>query len=63
MVSQLHQLLLELIPNGAKKSLSAAQAKVLLAKVRPRDVVGKARRRSPRRSGGRVHLTRDGFLT
>jgi transposase len=45
MVSQLHQLLLDLIPGGAKKSLSAAQAKALLAKVRPRDTVGKARRR------------------
>ncbi|QNN54974.1 IS110 family transposase [Nocardioides mesophilus] len=45
MISQLHQLLLELIPGGAKKYLSAAQAKVLLAKVRPRDVAGKARRR------------------
>jgi transposase len=45
MVAQLHQLLLELIPGGAKKDLSAAQAKALLAKVRPRDVVGKTRRR------------------
>jgi transposase len=45
MVSQLHQLLLELIPGGAQKSLSAAQAKALLAKVRPRDAAGKARRR------------------
>jgi transposase len=45
MISQLHQLLLELIPGGAKKYLSAAQAKALLAKVRPRDVAGKARRR------------------
>jgi transposase len=45
MVSQLHQLLLELIPGGAKKSLSAAQAKTLLATVRPRDAAGKARRR------------------
>jgi transposase len=45
MVSQLHQLLLELIPGGAKKSLSAAQAKALLATVKPRDVVGKTRRR------------------
>ena len=43
--SQLHQLLLELIPGGAKKDLSAAQAKALLAGVRPRDVVGKTRRR------------------
>ena len=46
MVSQLHQLLLELIPGGAKKDLSARQAKALLAKVRPRDAVGKTRRRS-----------------
>ena len=44
-VSQLHALLLELIPGGAKKDLSAAQAKQLLATVRPRDVVGKTRRR------------------
>jgi transposase len=45
MVCQLHHLLLELIPGGAKKDLSAAQAKALLGKVRPRDVAGKARRR------------------
>ena len=45
MVAQLHHLLLELIPGGAKKDLSAAQAKALLAKVRPRDVAGKTRRR------------------
>ncbi|QSR24167.1 IS110 family transposase [Nocardioides aromaticivorans] len=45
MISQLHQLLLELIRGGAKKDLSAAQAKALLAKVRPRDAVGKTRRR------------------
>ena len=45
MITQLHQLLLELIPGGAKKDLSAAQAKALLAKVRPRDVAGKTRRR------------------
>ena len=45
MVSQLHQLLLELIPGGAKQDLSAAQAKALLAKVRPRDAAGKTRRR------------------
>ena len=45
MISQLHQLLLELIPGGAKNDLSAAQVKALLAKVRPRGVVGKARRR------------------
>jgi len=45
MISQLHRLLLELIPGGAKKDLSAAQAKVLLAAVRPRDAAGKTRRR------------------
>jgi transposase len=45
MISQLRQLLLELIPGGAKKDLSAAQAKALLAKVRPRGAAGKARRR------------------
>jgi hypothetical protein len=50
MVAQLHHLLLELIPGGAKKDLSAAQAKALLAKVRPRDAAGKARRASPRSS-------------
>ncbi len=44
-MSQLHALLLELLPGGAKKDLSAAQAKALLAKVRPRDLVGKTRRR------------------
>ena len=44
MISQLHALLL-VIPGGAKKSLSAAQAEALLATVRPRDVVGKTRRR------------------
>jgi transposase len=45
MMAQVHQLLLELIPGGAKKDLSAAQAKALLATVRPRDVAGKTRRR------------------
>ena len=44
-VSQLHQQLLELIPGGAKRDLSAAQAKTLLVKVRPRDAAGKTRRR------------------
>jgi transposase len=40
-----HRLLLELLPGGAKKFLSAAQARVLLAPLRPRDVVGRTRRR------------------
>ena len=45
LISQLHALLLELIPGGAKKQLSVDQAKALLASVRPRDVAGKTRRR------------------
>ena len=45
MVSQLHRLLLELVPGGAKTFLSAAQAKAILASVRPRDAAGKVRRR------------------
>jgi transposase len=44
-IAQLHQLLLELIAGGAKKDLSAAQAKALLATVRPRDAAGRTRRR------------------
>ncbi|MFV2019381.1 IS110 family transposase [Micromonospora sp. LOL_023] len=44
-VSRLHHLLLELVPGGAKKFLSAQQARALLNTVRPRDVVGKTRRR------------------
>jgi transposase len=44
-ISRLHRLLLELLPGGAKKFLSAAQAKELLAGVRPRDIAGKTRRR------------------
>ena len=44
-VSRLHRLLLELIPGGAPRFLSALQAKALLATVRPRDVAGRTRRR------------------
>ena len=44
MVCQLHVLLLVLIPAGAKKDLSAAQARKLLATVRPKDVAGKTRK-------------------
>ena len=44
-VNRLHRLLAELIPAGAGKDLSAAQAKALLASVRPRDVAGKTRKR------------------
>ena len=42
-VSRLHQQLLELVPGGAKQFLSAAQARALLATVRPRDIVGRTR--------------------
>jgi Transposase len=44
-INRLHRLLLELLPGGAKKFLSAAQAKELLAAIRPRDIAGKTRRR------------------
>jgi transposase len=44
-INRLHRLLLELLPGGAKKFLSAAQARELLATVRPRDIAGKTRRR------------------
>ena len=44
-VCQLHQLLLELIPGGAKRYLSAAQARRLLAGVQPSDVVSVTRKR------------------
>lgn len=44
-VNRLHRLLVELIRVGARPFLSATQAKALLAGVRPRDVVGKTRRR------------------
>jgi len=44
-VNRLHRLLVELIPGGAKTCLSATQAKALLATVRPRDLVGKTRRK------------------
>jgi len=45
MVTQLRHLLLELVPGGAKRFLSAAQAKQILAGIRPRDTAGKVRRR------------------
>jgi transposase len=45
MVCQLHRVLLELLPGGAKRDLSAAQARRLLAAVRPADAAGKTRKR------------------
>jgi transposase len=44
LLNRLHQLLLELVPGGAKKYLSAPQARALLNTVRPRDIVGRTRR-------------------
>jgi len=44
-VNRLHRLLLELFPGGAKKFLSATQARALVATIKLRDIVGKSRRR------------------
>jgi hypothetical protein len=44
-VNRLHRVLLELFPGGAKKFLSATQARALVATIKPRDLVGKTRRR------------------
>ena len=43
-VNRLHRLLLELLPGGAKKDLSARQARALLEDVAPGDVVVQTRR-------------------
>src|SRR4051794_9077928 len=43
-ISQLHALLLELVPGGAKKALPAEQARAILARVRPGALVGRPRR-------------------
>ncbi len=43
-VNRLHQLLQELLPGGASRRLTASKAKEILAGVRPRDQVGKARK-------------------
>ncbi len=44
-VNRLQRLLSELLPGQRKRDLSAAQAKTMLASVRPRDIAGKTRRR------------------
>jgi transposase len=44
-VNRLHRLLTELIPAGAPRFGSTTQARRLLAKVRPRDIAGRTRRR------------------
>jgi transposase len=43
-INRLHQQLLELIPGGANKFLTATKARALLATIRPRDLVGRTRR-------------------
>jgi transposase len=43
-VNRLHVVLCQLIPGGAPRNLSATRARPLLASVRPRDAVGKARK-------------------
>ncbi len=45
LINRIHKLLLELLPGGAKTFLSAAQARALLNTIRPRDLVGRTRRR------------------
>ncbi|MEJ7633545.1 IS110 family transposase [Aeromicrobium sp.] len=44
-VNRLHRLLAELVPGQSKKDMTSLQAKAILASVRPRDIVGKTRRR------------------
>jgi hypothetical protein len=44
-INRVRRLLLELLPGGARKFLSAAQARELLVGVRLRDIAGKTRRR------------------
>jgi transposase len=44
-INRLHRLLLELFPGGAKRFLSAQQARAMIATIRPRDLAGKTRRR------------------
>jgi transposase len=43
-VNRLHEVLCQLIPGGAKRNLTATRARQMLSTVRPRDVVGKARK-------------------
>lgn len=44
-VNRLHRVLSELVPGQTKKDITPLQAKKILASVRPRDVVGKTRKR------------------
>jgi len=44
-INRLHRLLLELFPGGAPQFLSSHKARVMIATIKPRDLVGKTRRR------------------
>jgi transposase len=44
-INRLHKLLLELFPGGAPQYLSSHKAQALIATIKPRDLVGKTRRR------------------
>jgi transposase len=44
-VNRIHRLMLDLFPGGAKQFLSAQQARAMVATIKPRDMVGKTRRR------------------
>jgi transposase len=44
-INRLHRLLLELFPGGAPKFLSSHKARAVIATTKPRDIVGKTRRR------------------
>jgi transposase len=44
-INRLHRLLLELFPGGAPQFLSSRKARVMIATIKPRDLVGKTRRR------------------
>jgi len=50
-INRLHRLLVELVPGGAKKALTARQARALLAAVPAGDVVRETRRRLAGRAG------------
>jgi transposase len=44
-INRLHKLLLELFPGGAPQFLSSHKARALIATIKPREIVGKTRRR------------------
>jgi transposase len=44
-INRLHKLLLELFPGGAPQFLSSHKARAMIATIKPRDIVGKTRRR------------------